>query len=78
MATLQAAMSGASVASMMLAGVFGDLVGVRMVFFIGGAVVVVGGIAAGLLYRGARDRGGRGGRCAGPRRDRRPGARARP
>ncbi len=54
MATLQAAMSGASVASMMLAGVFGDLVGVRMVFFIGGAVVVIGGIAAGLLYRGVR------------------------
>ena len=54
MATLQAAMSGASVASMMLAGVFGDLVGVRMVFFIGGAVVVIGGVAAGLLYRGAR------------------------
>ena len=53
MATLQAAMSGASIASMALAGVFGDLVGVRMVFALAGAVVFAGGVAAALLYRSA-------------------------
>jgi len=53
MATLQAAMSGASVASMALAGVFGDLVGVRSVFLLGAVVVGLGGLAAVLLYRGA-------------------------
>lgn len=53
MATLQAAMSGASVASMALAGVFGDLVGIRNVFLLGGAVVFAGGLVAALLYRGA-------------------------
>lgn len=52
MATLQAAMSGASVASMALAGIFGDLVGVRAVFVLGALVVGLGGIAAAILYRG--------------------------
>ncbi len=52
MATLQAAMSGASVASMALAGIFGELVGVRTVFFLGALVVATGGIAAAFLYRG--------------------------
>ncbi|MGZ8438750.1 MAG: MFS transporter, partial [Candidatus Limnocylindrales bacterium] len=53
MATLQAAMSGTSVASMALAGVFGDLIGIRTVFLLGGGVVVAGGLAAVVLYRGA-------------------------
>ena len=53
MATLQASMSGASVASMALAGAFGDVLGIREVFFAGAAVVIGGGILAGLLYRTA-------------------------
>ena len=53
MATLQASMSGASVASMALAGAFGDVLGIREVFFAGAAVVITGGILAGLLYRTA-------------------------
>ena len=52
MATLQAAMSGATVASMALAGIFGELVGVRTVFFLGAFVVGLGGLAAAVLYRG--------------------------
>ena len=52
MATLQAAMSGASVVSMALAGVFGDLAGVRNVFMLAGVVVFIGGVAAAVLYRG--------------------------
>ena len=52
MATLQAAMSGASIASMALAGIFGELVGVRTVFLIGGLVVGTGAIASYVLYRG--------------------------
>ena len=52
MATLQAAMSGASVVSMALAGVFGELVGVRNVFMLAGVVVFAGGMAAAVLYRG--------------------------
>lgn len=53
MATLQASMSGASIGSMALAGVFGDLVGIREVFVASGAIVVVGGLLAAGLYRGA-------------------------
>jgi MFS family permease len=52
MATLQAAMSGASIASMALAGIFGALIGVRSVFVVGALVVGFGGIAAAILYRG--------------------------
>jgi MFS family permease len=52
MATLQASMSGASVASMALAGAFGDLVGIREVFVASAVVVVGGGILSALLYRG--------------------------
>ena len=52
MATLQASMSGASIASMALAGVFGELIGVRSVFFVGALVVGAGGVASFLLYRG--------------------------
>ena len=56
MSTMQASMSGASVASMALAGAFGDLLGIREVFFVAAAIVIGGGIASALLYRGA-DRG---------------------
>lgn len=52
MATLQASMAGASVASMLFAGVFGDVLGVRTVFLLAGAIVTAGGILAGVLYRG--------------------------
>lgn len=52
MATLQAAMSGAGIASMVFAGVFGDLVGVRTVFLLSGAVVLAGGALSLVLYRG--------------------------
>jgi len=53
MATLQASMSGASIASMLFAGVFGDLLGVRTVFLLAGAIVTAGGVLALILYRGA-------------------------
>jgi MFS family permease len=52
MATLQAAMSGAGIASMLFAGVFGDLLGVRTVFLLSGAVVLAGGVLSLVLYRG--------------------------
>jgi MFS transporter, DHA3 family, macrolide efflux protein len=52
MSTLQASMSGASIASMALAGIFGDIIGIREVFFASAVIVVVGGIISGLLYRG--------------------------
>jgi MFS family permease len=52
MATLQAAMAGASIASMLFAGVFGDLLGVRTVFLMSGAVVLAGGVLSLVLYRG--------------------------
>ena len=51
MATLQAAMSGASVASMALAGVFGDVLGIREVFFAAAAIVISGGLLSAVLYR---------------------------
>ena len=54
MATLQASMSGASIASMLFAGVFGDLLGVRTVFLLAGAIVTAGGVLALILYRGRR------------------------
>jgi hypothetical protein len=47
-------MSGASIASMALAGVFGDLLGIREVFFAASVIVVTGGLLAAVLYRGAR------------------------
>jgi MFS family permease len=52
MSILQAAMSGASIASMALAGIFGELVGIRNVFFLAAAVCGVGGVAAWIRYRG--------------------------
>lgn len=53
MSTLQASMSGASVASMALAGIFGDVLGIREVFFAAAAIVIVGGVVSWALYRGA-------------------------
>jgi sugar phosphate permease len=53
MATLQASMSGAGIASMLFAGVFGELLGVRTVFLVAGAIVTAGGLLALVLYRGA-------------------------
>ena len=53
MATLQASRSGASVASMALAGAFGDVLGIREVFFASAAIVIVGGLVSGVLYRTA-------------------------
>jgi len=44
-------MSGASVLSMAFAGIAGDAVGVRNVFFIAGSIVVTGGAFALLGYR---------------------------
>jgi len=38
-----------------LAGVFGDLIGIREVFLVSGAIVIMGGLAAAALYRGAGD-----------------------
>jgi len=55
MATLQAAMSGAGIASMLFAGVFGDLLGVRTVFLLAGAIILAGGGLAVALYRGAAE-----------------------
>jgi len=52
MSTLQASMAGASIASMALAGAFGDLLGIREVFFLSAAIVVGGGLLSAVLYRG--------------------------
>lgn len=51
--TLHSVMAAANVTSMGLAGVFGDLVGVRPVFAIGGGVIVAAAAAAAVLYAGA-------------------------
>ena len=51
-ATLHAIMSAASVVSMALAGVFADLIGVRVAFLIAGSVVGVAAITAFVLFRG--------------------------
>jgi MFS transporter, DHA3 family, macrolide efflux protein len=52
-ASLHAVMSAASVVSMALAGVFADLIGVRVAFLLAGIVVGIAAIAAALLFRGA-------------------------
>jgi MFS family permease len=52
MATLQASMSGSAIASMVFAGVFGDVLGVRTVFLLAGIIVVAGGLVSLVLYRG--------------------------
>ena len=58
MAVLQAVMSAASVLSMGLAGIAGDAIGVRAVFFAAGAICAVGFVVALVGFRsrgGARD-----------------------
>jgi MFS family permease len=52
MSVLNAAMSGATVLSMAFAGIAGDLVGVRNVFFVGGAIMAVGAIISLIGFRG--------------------------
>ena len=52
-ATLHAVMAAASVLSMGLAGVFGDIVGIRAVFVIAGVVVGLAAVGALIVFRGA-------------------------
>ncbi len=52
-ATLHAIMAAASVLSMGLAGVFGDLVGIRAVFLVAGVVVGLAAVGALVVFRGA-------------------------
>jgi predicted MFS family arabinose efflux permease len=54
MSVLQAAMSASSVLSMAFAGIAGEIVGVRNVFFIAGAVVGIGAVVSLVGYRGDR------------------------
>ncbi len=50
--TLHAVMSAASVVSMALAGVFADLIGVRVAFLLAGIVVGIAALTAAVLFRG--------------------------
>jgi MFS family permease len=54
MSVLQAAMSASSVLSMAFAGIAGELIGVRNVFFLAGAVVGVGALVSVVGYRADR------------------------
>ena len=56
MAVLNAALSGATVLSMAFAGIAGDVVGVRNVFFIAGAIVAVGAVISLIGFRGTHPR----------------------
>jgi MFS family permease len=56
MSVLNAAMSGATVLSMAFAGIVGDLVGVRNVFFVAGAIVAVGAFVSLIGFRGTQRR----------------------
>ena len=58
MAALQAAMSGASVASMAAAGALAQVVGTRTVFFVAGAIVMAAAVLAAIAYRTDARRGG--------------------
>jgi len=51
MGALQAAMSGASVASMAAAGALAAVIGTRSVFFAAGGIVVAAGLLAAVAYR---------------------------
>jgi len=55
-ALLSTATSTASVVSMGIAGVFGDLIGVRGVFVGGAAVILMAAVAAFVLFRGGHER----------------------
>jgi MFS family permease len=52
-AAFNAALSMTSIASMAAAGILADVVGMRMVFLAGGAIVGVGVLVAWILFRGA-------------------------
>ena len=52
---LQASMSTASVASMALGGIFGELIGIRSVFLASGVVVLVAAGVALLMFRGTAE-----------------------
>jgi MFS family permease len=54
-ATVHAVMSAASVLSMALAGVFGDLLTIRTVFILAGVVVGIAALVAWLMFRGVSD-----------------------
>jgi MFS transporter, DHA3 family, macrolide efflux protein len=56
MSVLNAAMSGATVLSMAFAGIAGDVVGVRNVFFLAGAIVAVGAVISLIGFRGTARR----------------------
>lgn len=56
MSVLNAAMSAATVLSMAFAGIAGDLVGVRNVFFLAGAIVAVGAVISLIGFRGMQPR----------------------
>jgi MFS transporter, DHA3 family, macrolide efflux protein len=56
MSVLNAAMSGATVLSMAFAGIAGDVVGVRNVFFLAGAIVAVGAVISLIGFRGTEPR----------------------
>ena len=71
MSTLQAAMSGASVTSVALAGIFGDILGIREVFYVGAVIVVGGGLLGPAVPRGGRVEPRRRGQGPGQREARR-------
>jgi MFS transporter, DHA3 family, macrolide efflux protein len=56
MSVLNAAMSAASVTSMAFAGIAGDIVGVRTVFFLASAIVAIGATIALVGFRGTQPR----------------------
>ena len=56
MSVLNAAMSAATVLSMAFAGIAGELVGVRNVFFLAGAIVAVGAVISLVGFRGTQPR----------------------
>ena len=55
-ATMHAVMASASVTSMALAGVFGDIVGIRTAFFLAAGVVLLAALTAALIFRGEESR----------------------
>jgi MFS transporter, DHA3 family, macrolide efflux protein len=56
MSVLNAAMSAATVLSMAFAGIAGEFVGVRNVFFLAGAIVAVGAVISLVGFRGTQSR----------------------
>ena len=57
MSVLNASMSAASVLSMAFAGIAGEVVGVRNVFFLAGAICGVGAVISVVGFRGTHPRG---------------------